>query len=134
MTLAIAFKAFMAWSGILVLAIVNGAFREAVLIPALGKSTGLLLSGVSLAGLVLAVACLALPWFGRIPVSGYVAIGMGWLCLTLLFELTFGRIIQGKPWSQLFEAYTFKEGNIWPVVLLVTAAAPFVAARIKGWV
>ena len=39
-----------------------------------------------------------------------------------------------KPLSQLHEAYTFKDGNIWSVVLPVTGAAPYVAAKIKAWV
>lgn len=126
-------KALAVWLGILVLAVANGAFREAVLLPALGKPAGLVLSGVLLSGLILVLAYLALPWFGRAPISRDFAIGSGWLCLTLAFEFAFGHLIQDKPWSQLVEAYTFKDGNIWPVVLLVTAAAPYVSARIRGW-
>lgn len=133
MVLEIAVKAFAAWLGILVLAIANGTLRETVLIPALGKSPGFILSGVLLSGLILVVAHFALPWFGRAPVANYAAIGLGWLCLTLTFEFTFGQLVQGKPWSQLLEAYTFKDGNIWSVVLLITAVAPYVAARIRGW-
>lgn len=133
MTLAITFKTFAVWLGILLLAIANGALREAVIIPVLGKLPGLIVSGVFLSGLIFAVAYFALPWFGRTPTLSYAAIGMGWLCLTLLFEFTFGHIIQGKPWPQLLEAYTFKDGNIWPIVLFVALVAPYVAARIRGW-
>lgn len=133
MVLEISAKAFAVWLGILVLAIANGTLREAVLVPALGTSPGFILSGVLLSGFILVVACFALPWFGRAPEASYAAIGFGWLCLTLAFEFTFGHIIQGKSWSQLLEAYTFKDGNIWPVVLLVTAVAPYAAARIRGW-
>lgn len=121
------------WLGILMLAIAIGAFREAVLIPALGKPSGLILSGVLLSSLILAFAYVTLPWSGRAPASSYAAIGIAWLSLTLVFEFTFGRIVQGKSWSQLFEAYIFRDGNVWPVVLLVTAVAPYVAARIRGW-
>jgi hypothetical protein len=133
LVLEIAVKAFAVWLGILVLAIANGTLREVVLIPAMVKRSGLILSGVLLSGLILTVAYFALPWIGRVPVASYAAIGFGWLCLTLAFEFTFGRLIQGKPWSQLLEAYTFKEGNVWSVVLLITALAPYLAARIRGW-
>jgi hypothetical protein len=132
LTFTIAVKAFAVWIGILVLAIANGMLREAVLIPALGKPTGLILSGVLLSGLILVVAYFALPWFGRTSPASYAAIGCAWLCLTLAFEFTFGRLIQGKPWSQLLEAYSFKDGNIWPMVLLITALAPYLVARIRG--
>jgi hypothetical protein len=50
------------------------------------------------------------------------------------FEFTFGRLVQGKPWPQLLEAYTFKDGNIWPLVLLVTTLAPWIAARLRKWI
>ena len=127
-------RAFAVWLGILVLAIANGLLREAVLIPALGKPAGLLLSGALLSGAILVVAYFALPWFGRASVASYAAIGLGWLCLTLVFEFSFGHLIQGKSWSQLLEAYTFKDGNIWSLVLLVTVVAPYAAAKIRAWV
>jgi len=131
--LEVAIKAFAVWLGILVLAIANGTFREAILIPTLGKPPGLIVSGVLLSGAILAVAYFALPWLGRAPVAWYVAIGFGWLCLTLVFEFTFGRLFQGKPWPEILEAYTFKGGNIWSLVLFITAVAPYIAAKFKGW-
>jgi hypothetical protein len=129
----IAAKALTIWFVVLVMAIANGMLREAVLIPVLGGVPGLILSGVLLSALILAVVYFSLPWFGQAPVARYIALGLSWLCLTLVFEFTFGCLIQGKPCSELLEAYTFKGGNIWPIVLLTVAAAPYVAARIRGW-
>lgn len=134
MALELVFKALAVWLGILLLAIGNGALREAVLVPMLGHPAGLVLSGVLLSGLILWTACLALPWMGRAPLASYLAVGAGWLCLTLVFEFTFGRIVQGKPWPELLQAYRFTGGNLWPIVLLVTAVAPALAARFRGWV
>ena len=133
MSVGIAAKALAIWFGILVLAIANGVLREEFLIPLLGKATALFLSGVLLSALILVVAYLSLPWFGPAPVASYIALGMTWLFLTLTFEFSFGRFIQGKPWPELLEAYTFKEGDIWPVVLLAVATSPYIAARIRGW-
>jgi hypothetical protein len=125
-------KALAVWLGILVLAVANGMLREAVLLPLLGKPEALILSGILLSVFILAVAYLALPWFGPMPAAWYFAIGLVWLCFTLVFEFTFGRLVQGRPWPELLEAYTFRDGNLWPVVLLVTAAAPYIAARVRG--
>jgi hypothetical protein len=126
-------KALVTWAGILVLAVLNGALREAALIPKLGTSAGLVLSGVFLSALILAVAYLSLPWIGaRRPVE-LVGIGLGWLALTLVFELSFG-LWQGKSWQVMLEAYTFKDGNIWSVVLVATALAPYLAAKLRGLV
>jgi hypothetical protein len=62
---------------------------------------------------------------------GYAAIGLGWLALTVLFELAFG-LVQHRSWPELLAAYTFSGGNIWPIVLATTALAPVMAARARG--
>lgn len=134
MAIKIAFKALVVWLGILLLAIANGALREAVLVPILGQPAGLVLSGVLLSILIVWTAYLALPWIGRGKAANYLAIGIGWLCLTLAFEFNFGHFVQGKPWPELLDAYRFQGGNLWPFVLLVTAASPFAAAKLRGWV
>lgn len=128
----VALKALLVWVSILMLAILNGFLREVVLVPMLGSTEGLVMSGLLLSGLIIAVAYVALPWLDARGVVSLLAIGLGWLALTLVFEFSFG-LLQGKPWPVLLEAYTFEDGNIWPVVLLVTALAPWIAARLKGW-
>lgn len=133
MALGVALKALVIWLGILALAIGNGAVREALLVPRLGRAPGLILSGLLLAGVILAVAFWCLPWLGPLPAAGYAGVGLGWLCLAVAFEFGFGRLVRHEPWSALIEAYTFKGGNIWPLVLAVTAAAPYLAAWLRGW-
>jgi len=126
----IALKALAIWLAILLLAILNGLLREAVLVPMLGPSAGLVLSGLLLSALIVAVAYLALPWLDVRGAAPLLAVGLGWLALTLVFEFSFG-LWQRKPWPVLLEAYTFQGGNLWPLVLLVTALAPSIAARLR---
>lgn len=114
------------------LAVADGALREAILIPQLGTRAGLVLSGALLSSFILAVAYLALPWLATRRAAHLWAVGLGWLALTLVFEFSFG-LWQGKSWPVLLAAYTFKGGNIWPVVLGLTALAPSIAARLRGW-
>ena len=133
MSAGTALKAFIVWLGILVMAVANGFLRNYLLHPVFGETAGLVTSGILLSGMILAVAYAALPRFGRLPARHYLLMGLFWLCLTLVFEIAFGRL-QGKPWSQLLEAYTFSKGNLWPIVLCFTAAAPWVAARVRDWV
>ena len=125
-------KATAVWALILVLATLNGALREAVLLPALGKPWGLLLSGLLLAACIVAVALAFVP---RIVRQGGVEpwrIGLRWLVLTLVFEFGFGRLVQGRSWDELLQAYTFADGNLWPLVLVVTAVAPSLAVWRAG--
>jgi hypothetical protein len=128
------FKPLTVWSALLLLAIANGLFREEVLLPALGLPLAYIISGSILAGAILLVAYLTLPWIGRKPASSYATIGIAWLCLTLVFEFVLGRIVLGKPWAEIFAGYTFSDGNLWPLVLMTIAIAPYVSARCRGWV
>ncbi|RJP76450.1 MAG: hypothetical protein C4522_17845 [Desulfobacteraceae bacterium] len=128
----IALKVLSIWTCILVLAVLNGALREAIFVPKLGMAAGLVVSGVLLSAFIIVVAYLSLPWLGARRPTEFVGIGLGWLALTLVFEFSFG-LWQGKSWQVMFEAYTFKGGNIWPAVLIVTALAPYLAAKLRGW-
>lgn len=125
-------KAIVIWLAILGVAVANGALREAILIPYFGKVAGLALSGVLLSGLIIAIAFFTLPWVGVHRGLQLFGVGALWLMLTLAFEFLLGSL-QDKSWPAMFEAYTFKDGNIWSVVLVITAAAPFIAVRLKGW-
>ena len=127
-------KSLVVWLGILLFAVANGAARELVLIPLIGRHPALILSGVSLCALILLLAYLSVRWFGHAPRATYVAVGLIWLGLTVTFELGFGHFVQGKTWSQLLDAYSFAGGNLWPVVSVVTAVAPYWAARVRGLV
>ncbi|MBS3805529.1 MAG: hypothetical protein KGY54_13345 [Oleiphilaceae bacterium] len=128
----VALKALLIWVGILVLAVVNGAMRESVLVPELGAPAALVLSGLLLSALIIGVAYLSLPWLQISDPVQLWSVGLAWLALTVAFEFSFG-LWQGKSWAVLLEAYTFRGGNIWPVVLAVTALAPYIAAKLRGW-
>ena len=132
MTIQVAAKALGIWGVILVLAVVNGALREAVLIPNLGSMAGLILSGVLLSLLILAATYLLLPWLGIRRSGQLLLVGLCWLALTLVFEFSFG-VLRGKDLHEMLGAYTFKGGNLWSVVLVVTAVAPWLAAKLRAW-
>ena len=125
-------KSLVAWLVILALAVANGALREIVLIPVFGKATGLVLSGVLLSLLVALVSFALVRLSHGITILQGFRVGASWLCLTVAFEFSFGRYVQHKSWSELLDAYTFQDGNIWPVVLLVTLLAPSAAVLLQA--
>jgi hypothetical protein len=128
----VALKALVLWFLILVLAIVNGGLREAVLLSVLPRSTAFITSGILLIACVLIVALLFIKWLGRLGFAQYAGVGLLWLLLTLAFEFAFGLLVRGESLAVLLEAYRFREGNIWPIVLVVVAAAPAFAAYVRG--
>ncbi len=124
-------RVLLVWLLILALAVANGSLREFVLTPLLGVTPGFLVSGVLLCGLILLVAYVCLPWLRVNGTSQLLSVGVTWLLLTLAFEFALG-LAQGKSYAELLEAYHFQQGNIWPVVLLVTLVAPYLAAKLRG--
>ena len=126
-----ALRAFALWLLILVFAIANGGLREAVLLKAFAHETAFILSGLLLIACILAIAILTIKWLGKLASSQYALVGLLWLLLTLAFEFGFGLLVRNQPLDTLLEAYRFKDGNIWPLVLVVIAAAPMIAALVR---
>ena len=119
------------WLVILVLAFANGALRELLLLPWIGYPWALVLSGLLLCAGVVLVTWFSLAAMKLKNVAQAFAVGAFWLALTLVFEFGFGRFVQGKPWSELFDAYTFARGNLWPLVLLFILLSPLVIHRLR---
>ncbi len=119
------------WLLILLLAFANGALRELLLLPWLGYPWALLLSGLLLGACVVLVTWFSLAAMKLESAAQAFAVGVVWLALTLVFEFTFGRLVQGKPWSELLDAYTFARGNLWPLVLLVILLSPLAVHRLR---
>jgi len=125
-------RASLAWVGILALAILNGAVREGLLVPRLGRTPGLVASGLLLSALVLLVAFATLRWIAPATRAQAWAVGALWLALTLGFEFGFGALVKHKPLHELLAAYRFADGNLWPLVLLVVLVAPALAQRLRA--
>lgn len=116
-------RPIIAWLAILVLAALNGGLRELVLLPGLSRRAAFITSGLLLCALVLLIAIALTRWLRLDTAARAVRVGFLWLWLTLVFEFGLG-IVQGRSWTEILEPYTFKDGNIWPLVLLVVLLAP----------
>jgi hypothetical protein len=119
------------WFGLVIGAILNGTFRQFVLIPQLGDATAHVLSSIMLSGIILLVTHVTFPLL-RIhsPIAAWKA-GLFWLTMTLLFEFGFGHFIMGKPWSLLLEDYNVMAGRIWILILIVTVSAPRIILQLR---
>ncbi len=132
MTPAVWIKVVLWWIGLVILAILNGALRERVLIPSMGSFAGLIASGIVLSALVFIVACIAMPRLGRFTAGAYWIIGAVWLALTVIFEFGFGLFVERRTMAEVLRAYTFSGGNIWILVLAATLVSPWLAAHARG--
>ena len=120
------------WCGFLVLAILNGGFREAVLVPNLGRGAGQAVSTVLLSALILGFGWVATPWIGPRTLQDAWTIGAVWVALTLAFEFLAGHFIFAKSWEELLADYNLLAGRIWVMVLIVTLMTPVIAFTRRG--
>jgi hypothetical protein len=117
-------RAISIWLALLAVAIVNGAFREGVLVSWLGRGLAQAVSTVVLSGFIFAIGWFATPWIAPRSVEEAWAIGLGWVTLTLAFEFVGGRFLFGKSWTELLADYNLLAGRIWVMVLVVTLLTP----------
>jgi hypothetical protein len=117
-------RATCVWLGILVLANLNGALRELLLVPSLGTASAHIFSTLVLSAVVAGVTWLTIRWVGPQSQAEAFRVGGGWLALTLGFEILAGHFLFRKPWTVLLADYDLSAGRIWILVPLVTFFAP----------
>lgn len=124
-------RAIAIWLVLLIVAFANGFFRETVLISWLGSDAAHVVSTLILCVGITAVAYLAIVWIRPLRIRDSILIGIDWTVLTLAFEFGFGRLA-GRSWAELFADYDVSKGRVWILVLIATALAPYVTARMRG--
>lgn len=125
-------KAVGVWLVIVVAAILNGMFREKVLVPVMGANIALLLSGMLLAVLVFIVTLAFIFFIGSTEPKVYIFVGLFWVLLTLSFELLFGHYVAGKSWHEIMKVFNIQKGDLFLLVLVVAAISPWLAAKVRG--
>jgi len=119
------------WVVFVVVAILNGIFRESVITPKTNAYTGHVLSSIIFIILIFVLTTLFIRFFLTDYTSGELLwVGTMWLGLTICFEFLFGHYVAGHSWSHLLADYNLLKGRIWSLVLLSTFIAPYVCGRL----
>lgn len=117
------------WVLMAIVAILNGGFRETVLIPRVGDYTGHVLSTGLLAT---AILVLSFGYFHRTTIEytrlELFAVGVLWTLLTVGFEFLVG-YVEGTPVSVTLAQYNLFAGQVWIVVPLTLLLSPL----LFGW-
>lgn len=117
------------WLGMAVIAVANGVFREAVIVPRTGEYPGHLLSTVLLIAAILLVSFL---FFQRTSIpytrAELVVVGVIWVILTVGFEFVVG-YVEDTPIAVTLGQYNLLAGQVWIFVPLTLLLAPL----LFGW-
>ncbi len=120
--------AFLIWVMIIPIAILNGGFREYVLVKFGGLARPL--SGIILSVCIFIVAYLLVPKIKNCVKRDYIFFGVMWFILTNLFDLS-AYIKEGEGFAGLLQSYNIFTGNTWLFVVLTALFAPTIVMQIK---
>ncbi len=125
-------RSLLAWVAMLIIAIANGALRQATfgkVLPELRAHQLSTLTGSVLIGLFIRLVIRAWP-----PSSGRqaLAIGFVWLLLTVAFEFFMGLVLLHKPLNQVLQDYNLAAGRVWVLFLAWLTVAPRLFFRIRS--
>jgi hypothetical protein len=124
-------RAIAVWLGLIGAEIVHGIVRSIVLLPRVGDRRARQI-GVFTGSLVnLGIAQLFIPWIGAKSARALVKIGVVWVVLTVVFEVTFGRLVMRSSWERIRSDYDLPHGGLLPIGLVALAGSPFVASRLR---
>lgn len=116
------------WCLITPLAILNGGFREYVLVK-LG-SAALPLSGILLSACVFLLAYLLIPKVANCKKNDYVFFGFIWFILSNLFDLTMA-LSSGQAFIDFLRIYDVTSGNLWLLVVCTTLVSPYIIYKMR---
>jgi hypothetical protein len=122
---------FLAWFPMVLIAVANGALREAWLVPRLGEHAARQASTLILVALFAIYIGSVLHRWPIASSAQAIAVGALWLFLTLAFEFALGRFVSGLSSEEIIEEYNLAAGRLWALVPIWVAASPYVFFRLR---
>lgn len=122
-------RALLVWLLLILVESGQGALRHFLL----SEATQIALRQTSVvigAAVIFAITWFAMPWLRVRSARGAMIIGLGWMALTLVFELGVGRLT-GASWSEIASDYDVPHGGIMPLGLLAMAFTPLAIRQLQ---
>jgi hypothetical protein len=82
--------------------------------------------------LIFGVTWVALPWVGATHPWEFMGISYLWLCLMLVFDLAFGRLVFHFPWKRIRADFDPRRGNLLGLGMVFVLVAPLLVAFLRG--
>ena len=122
-------KYFIAWFGMMILAILNGGFRDLAYKPFVGDIAAHQISTVLLLLLLTGYFWfLVREWPIEYGKQAWV-IGGIWFLMTEAFEFGMFLLVAGHPWNKLLHDYNLFDGQLWILIPLWVFVGPYVFYR-----
>jgi hypothetical protein len=125
-------KAVAVWLVLISVEIIHGVARALWITPRFGDFVSRQIGVFSGSILIVALACMFVPWIGARTRRSLLGVGLVWLVLTVAFELGAGRFVFGRSWEYLISDYEISRGGLLPIGLAVLTFSPLIAAKLRG--
>ena len=126
-------KALAIWLVIIFVESIHGVLRSILLAPLVGDFQARQISVFIGSLLILTVAYFSVRWIRATNVASLIIVGLAWLVLTLLFELSLGRFILELSWERIASDYDIRHGGLLPIGLVFLTLSHLIAARWRGF-
>jgi hypothetical protein len=119
------------WVVLAILAVINGSIREFGLKKYMGDEMAHNISVVTGIGIIFIATLIFFRMFRSLfKLKDAILIGFSWLVLTVAFEFIFGRFVRGLSMEAILKQYDLFGGELWILVLIAIALAPWAALRL----
>ena len=125
-------RAVAVWLGLIGAEIIHGIVRSILLTPRVGDKRARQLGVFTGSLMNLGITNLFIQWIGARTTRALVGIGVVWVVLTVVFEVSFGRLVMRSSWERLRSDYDLAHGGLLPIGLVALVGSPLVAARLRG--
>ena len=123
-------RALAAWGIIAVAESVHGTLRQWFLAPLLGDLHARQASVFTGSVLIVLIAFAFIRWVGATRTRTLLAIGLLWVVMTLVFEVSLGRLL-GLGWQRILADYDLTHGGYMLFGMVVLLFAPLAAVRLR---
>lgn len=107
----------------------NGILRDLVLVRLLTHDQAVLTSVLLGAAIILAITYVGFRPLRDCPTRTLLSASAALLVMTVAFEFAVGRWVDHESWTELARDYAIWRGSLWPFLLLLLVATPFLWGR-----
>lgn len=124
------YRPVVVWLVMIVAETIHGTIRNVFVAPLLGDLTSRQI-GVFVGSLIIfGIACLFISWLRTRSTISLLAIGVGWVVMTIIFEVTLGMAL-GLSADRISEDYDPSRGGLMIFGLAFMFISPLLASKVR---
>jgi hypothetical protein len=123
------------WLIFIIIESLNGTIRTLWLVQVVGDLWAHQISFVTGSLLILTISTIFVRWLNATSLAQLISVGVLWMLLTVVFEVSLGRWAFGYSWTQIAADYNLFQGRLMSIGLVLLLFAPLIATKFRGtWI